>query len=523
MKIPAQSSSLIPHYLRQGWRLWFLGFLLTVPVLVFGVAGTLWLYDRGWLRWVGLGALCIQALVLVLFRRWSKAHGVILPQPSTELPADLAPRDETAWKIVQEYIERINCGELTLTSMDQFWSLGQEILTRIAEFYHPNDKDPLLAVQVPLLFRAIEETARDLATVTADVPFAHRVTIGDAVRGYRLQQKVKPAYDVYRILYPVLNWKNALFQWFVNDRLFDLTKMTLSQWILKWYVDRVGYHAIELYSGKLLVTRRFEGQLPLSAENATVLNAKQNPSEPLRLLVLGQVKAGKSSLVNALFGELRAATDVVPTTAQVAPYVLDRADLGGKVIISDMGGYEDATVPKERLEEALAEAQRSDIVLLVISAVNAARDADQRLLRQIDQHFAARPELRPPLVIVVLSHIDLLRPVREWDPPYNVVLPDAAKAHTIRAAMNAVAGDLAIDSELVVPVCLLPERVYNVDEALVPLLVEVLPDAKRTLLLRSLKTLREQEQWSLLGRQARATGRFLWQLSGTVLKKSVRV
>jgi predicted GTPase len=143
------------------------------------------------------------------------------------------------------------------------------------------------------------------------------------------------------------------------------------------------------------------------------------------------------------------------------------------------------------------------------------------LLRQLDGHFAAHPELRPPLVIVVLSHIDLLRPVREWNPPYNIAAPDSAKAHTIRAAMNAVAADLDIDTALVVPVCLLPDRVYNVDEALVPLLVEILPDAKRTLLLRSLKTLREKEQWTLLGRQARATGRFLWQLGGQVLKKSM--
>jgi len=505
----------------HGWHLWVLGVLFAVPVLVFGTAGAVWLYDRGWLGWVGLGFLSIQALALMLLRRWSRVSGAILPQPSTEMPADLAPRDEAAWKIVQEYIERIDRGELTLTSTDQFWSLGQEILTRVAEFYHPTNKDPLLAVQVPLLFRAIEETARDLARVTADVPFAHRITIGDAVRGYRLQQKVKPAYDVYRALYPVLNWKNALFQWFVTDRLFDLTKETLQQWILKWYVDRVGYHAVELYSGKLLVTHRLESRLPLSVDSATLHSTEQHLSEPLRVLILGQVKAGKSSLVNALFGELRAATDVVPTTAQITSYVLDRADIGGKVIVSDMGGYEDATTPKVRIVEALEEAQRSDVILLVISAVNAARDADRRLLEQIDRHFAARPVLRPPLVIIVLSHIDLLRPVREWNPPYNVALPDAAKAHTIRAAMNAIAAELDIDSELIVPVCLLSGWIYNVDEALVPLLVEVLPDAKRTLLLRSLKTLREQEQWSLLGRQARATGRFLWRLGGEVLKRSV--
>ena len=503
------------------WQLWVIGVLVAVPVLVFGVAGALWFYDRGWLGWAGLGLLSVQALVLMLFRRWIEAPGAVLPQPSTEFPIGFAPRDEAAWKVIQEYVDRIDRGELTLTATEQFWSLGQEILTRVARFYHPDNPEPLLAVQVPLLFRALEETARDLAAITADVPFAHRITIGDAMRGYRFQQKVKPAYDVYRALYPLLNWKNALFQLFVTDRLFNLTKETLSQWILKWYIDRVGYHAIELYSGKLLVTHRLEGRFPLSPGTATAVTAEQKPSEPLRLLVLGQVKAGKSSLVNALFGELRAATDVVPTTAHVTPHVLDRPDLGGKVIVSDMGGYEDATVPKERIAEALAVAQRSDVVLLVISAVNAARDADQRLLGQIEQHFSARSELRPPLVIVVLSHIDLLRPVREWNPPYNVALPDAAKAHTIRAAMNVVAADLAIDSELVVPVCLLPERLYNVDEALVPLLIEVLPEAKRTLLLRSLKTLREQEQWSLLGRQARATGRFLWHLGGEVFKRAV--
>ena len=505
----------------RGWRLWVLGLLLLIPVLVFGGAGALWLYDRGWLGWVGLGFLSLQAFVLLLFRRWSKLPGVMLPQPAPELPADLAPRDEAAWKVVQEYINRVERHELTLESTEKLWSLGQEILTRIAEFYHPQDKDPLLAVQIPLLCRAIEETARDLAAVTAEVPLAHKITIGDAIRGYRLQQKMKPAYDFYKILYPLLNWKNALFQLFVTDRLLDLTKETLQQWILKWYIDRVGYHAIELYSGKLPVTRRVEGRLPLSAESQAVLTAKTEATEPLRMLVLGQVKAGKSSVVNALFGQLRAATDVVPTTAQVTSYILDRADLGGTVIVSDMGGYEDATVPQARLAESLREAQRSDIILLVISAVNAARDADQRLLQRLDEHFAAHPELRPPFVIVVLSHIDLLRPVREWNPPYNVLTPDAAKAHTIRAAMQAVATDLDIDTELVVPVCLLSNRVYNVDEALVPFLVEILPEAKRTLLLRGLKTVRQHEQWQLLGRQAHATGRFLWQLGREVLKKSV--
>ncbi len=158
----------------------------------------------------------------------------------------------------------------------------------------------------------------------------------------------------------------------------------------------------------------------------------------------------------------------------------------------------------------------------MISAVNAAREPDRRLLAQLHDHFATQPALRPPPVVVVLTHIDVLRPRREWTPPYNLVNLDSTKAQTIRGALQAVSTDLRLPLELLVPVCLLPERLYNVEEALVPLLVQVLPDAKRTLLLRSLKTLRQQEEWELLGRQARATGQWLLQLSGEVLHKALQ-
>jgi len=509
----------------RGWRLWILAACLVVPLLTFAVAGSLWLYGRNWLGWAGLLFLCGEALALFLLRRWSRTEGALLPQPPLSLPPEFAPRDEAAWKLVQEYLARIESGEIVLTSHEQFLTLGQEVLERIAGYYRPDDKEPLLAVPVPLLFRAIEETARDMAAATAELPFAHKITIGDALRGYRLQQKLKPAYNAYRLLYPLLNWKNAIFQLFVTDRLFDVTKETLGQWLLKWYVDRVGYHAIELYSGKLLLTRRVNTDSYFSGTSASPSTDKmENPvalSDPLRILILGQVKAGKSSLANALFGELRAATDVVPLTNRVTPYVLEHPGLGAKVILSDMGGYEDPTTPRERVEEALAEAQRSDLVLLVVSAVNVAREPDRQLLAQLRAHFAARRELHPPPVVAVLTHIDLLRPPREWSPPYNIVAPESTKAQAIRGAVDAVAKDLGLAAECVVPVCSLPERLYNVEEALVPLLVEALPEAKRVMLLRSLKTLRQKEQWELLGRQARATGRFLVQLGGEVLKKSL--
>jgi predicted GTPase len=505
------------------WRASLLLLCFVLPLLGIGVAGGLWLYERGWLGWAGLVFLAGETFALLLFRRWGRRREGVLPQPSSALPPTLAPRDEPAWAIVQEYLARVDRQEMVLTSQEQLLALGQEILERVARCYHPHAADPFLAVQVPQLFRAIEETARDLANLTRDVPLAHKITIGDAVRGYQLQQRLKPAYNAYRVLYPLFNWQNALFQMLVTDRLFDVAKQTLGQWLLKWYVDRVGYHAIELYSGRLPLTRRVDSEAYFAASVPAAQSDEPQPvaAGPLRVLILGQVKAGKSSLTNALFGEHRAVTDVLPATVQLTSYMLERAELGATLIVSDMGGYEDPSVPQERLEEAFAEALQSDLIVLVVSAVNAAREPDRRLLTQLREHFATQPELRPPPVVVGLTHIDLLRPPREWAPPYNVVAPDSQKAHSIRGAITAVASDVRLPLECVVPVCLLPERLYNVDEALVPLLIEVLPDAKRTLLVRSLKNLREQEQWEILGRQARATGRFLLRFGGEVLRKMI--
>jgi predicted GTPase len=225
--------------------------------------------------------------------------------------------------------------------------------------------------------------------------------------------------------------------------------------------------------------------------------------------------------VNALFGEVRAAVDVVPTTVRVTPYVLDR--LGGKDAVSllDMGGYDDPTIPQERIDAVLAQALQADCILLVCSALNAAREPDRRLVQSIRDYFSDHPELRPPPLLVALTHIDRLRPPLVWEPPYNIVTPQTPKARSIRGALDAVASDLGLTSMQIIPVCLHAERLYNIEEALMPALVQSLPEAKRTLLVRGLKTMREQEQWTILGRQAQTAGLFLLEIGGEVLQKVV--
>ena len=146
--------------------------------------------------------------------------------------------------------------------------------------------------------------------------------------------------------------------------------------------------------------------------------------------------------------------------------------------------------------------------------MNVARESDKQLLTGLHAHFAAHPALRSPSVIVALTHIDLLRPPLEWSPPYNVATPSSPKRARFSGALDAVAADLDLAPEYMAPVCLLPERLYNVEEVLKPLLSNLLPEANGALLLWNLKTIREQEQWELLWRQAWAAGRFVFAIGG---------
>jgi hypothetical protein len=130
---------------------------------VFGVTGALWLYERHWLGWVGLAFLCSEALLLCLFRRWSRADAALLPHPPAILPPTFAPRDEAAWALVQEYLARIDRGEIVFEALTVLVA-RLEILEAEAAHYNPR-REPLFAVQVPLLWAI--ETAHDLAQATA--------------------------------------------------------------------------------------------------------------------------------------------------------------------------------------------------------------------------------------------------------------------------------------------------------------------------------------------------------------------
>jgi len=112
-------------------------------------------------------------------------------------------------------------------------------------------------------------------------------------------------------------------------------------------------------------------------------------------------------------------------------------------------------------------------------------------------------------MFLVVSHLDRLRPISEWAPPYHLANASSAKAVAIRAAMEAAGGDLGFPEDAIVPACLDPDiGVYNAD-AIWAEIMEQIPDAQRAQLVRTLHDIDRGLDWRKLKDQALNAGRVL--------------
>jgi len=397
---------------------------------------------------------------------------------------------------------------------ERWWELLREVLVAVAKQFHPKSDKPALEVPLPDALQIVELVSHDLRSMLRErVPGSHMLTINDFNRIKRWAGWWQHLYMGYRLLYLGLNPIAALVRE-VRDaatgQMMDLSTDEIQRWATTFCVRRAGFYAIQLYSGQLQVDEEgFQRYVTKESHNQSgdaQQREEQLAGEPLRILVVGQTKAGKSSLINALFGEVRAATDVIPLTAGIEPFVLEREGLP-RAIILDTAGY--AAIKTDSLPELDEALLKTDLVLLACTARSAAREPDRLLLADLKKRFEQNRQRTLPPVVVVLTHIDSLRPFNEWSPPYNLAKPASPKAESIAAAAKAVARDLLLPEDAVVPVCLLPERRYNVDEGLMPAMLAALPSAQRAKLLRTLKQFRDEEYWRLLWQQATNTGRLL--------------
>ncbi len=496
-------------------RLSIVAVCLVLPSLTLVPFGGIWLFQHGYaLYWV-IGA-CLFVIAAFLFQLYLfKRLDIPLrgPRP-VELPEDAAastwtPRENEAWKAVLAVADTVDLSHFA--SWQAFLGLGQQTIEAVAKSLHPEVKEPLWQFTVPEALTLVEQVSLQLKPMVIDnIPFGDRLTVGQVIRIYEWRSLIDIAqrgYDIWRMI-RMLNPATAVTQELrerLSNQMYRWGREELAKRLARGYVKEVGRAAIDLYGGRLRVEPEdLEAHLTEASERDRRAASKVQ-AEPLRLLLGGQVNAGKSSLINALLNEIRAGSDVLPLTSEFTAYELKR-DGVPQALILDSPGLDSLQQPLGKLVE---EAAQADLIIWVASAVRADRELDSRALEAIRAYFAEHSNRRRPPMLLVLSHVDRLRPMQEWKPPYDLADQTSPKAASIRAAIEAAGSDLGFAADDVIPACLDAQAgAYNVD-AVWAAIMELMPEAQRAQLVRTLQEIDRGFDWRKLRTQAVNAGRIL--------------
>ena len=487
------------------WRVVLVLSLIALPFAFLALAGTWYLWFE--LRW-GLTIWCLMTATMAvgyyLGWHWQRKQQLLRPV-YFEPPTHWTERDKEAWQRVEARGKGASAIDpAKFTDLQYYVVVAEEMAKELAAFYHPNAKDPIGNLTIPEILAVIELASHDMAELVDQyLPGGHMLTVNDWLLARKATRLYTTATNLYWAVSALFSPVNTGIR-YVGSTLglskpFQMLQENLLLWFFTAYIHRLGTYLIDLNSGRLRVGAARYRQLrkaatavdgtngPAVVEKADAVDPGVEKVQRITVTLVGQVKTGKSSLINALLGEQRARTDVLPATNDIERYELTTPGVPTKLVLLDTVGFAHTGPRQDQLAVTREAARDSDLLLLVLHARNPARKADLDLLKDLQTWFAARPELKKPPIIAVMTHIDLLSPAMEWSPPYNWQRPVRSKEDNIQQALAAAQSQLGEYLSGIVPVCVVAGKVYGIDEWLWPAIAQRLDEVRGVALLRCIK------------------------------------
>lgn len=406
----------------------WLASLFAIPILCLSFVGLYHIWQAGWgLYFMGLILLCSCLLALPLvYLRYSNKQSKTQPEQETHAvdtgdwvspQQDWSEFDLACWNKLNLTLE--DC-----LQQDASWGRLREhaivLLTESAQAYRGQHHRSVTKITLLELLTLTEVVSRRYRRLLKEhLPYAEKIDIASLQLIYENRDRHQPilklwnVWRVVRLATPAGWLAEARAQ--LYDYFFQEVKADLQHRLKQAFLQEVARVSIDLYSGRyqndLENTPTAQDKIPLSLE-----------PNPLKIACVGQINAGKSTLVNALCRELVTEVSPLPSTSSVNRYVC-RLETVETLLLIDLPGLNGDA---KQLNETLDILMESDVVLWVFKADQPARALDLNAY----QAWQARYELssnrtrKKPPVLGVLTQVDRLQPVREWTPPY----PQASSA-----------------------------------------------------------------------------------------------
>lgn len=409
---------------------------LVIPLLVLAGFGVYSLFSEGrWLLFITILLVCtlLSSLGLLLARR--KVKQAIAPAVEHALEAEAKVPDY--WRERDRAIQRETLPVVSgLLKEEPAWqALPQHALAVVREVagrYHDDARYAQWAFTAPEMLAICEQVSRRYHRVLqAHVPGVEHVrlstlmNLNDQVERYGpLAMKVFKGYRALRMFSPQGVLAEMLTQ--LRGEVFSGLSTELQNRLKYLLLLEVLRAAIDLYGGHFRID---DGQLKPGRVTQKDQEHQAPELDPVRIGLLGQVGAGKSSLINALSDSLRAEVSALPATDGVTVHAC-AVEGAPDLRLIDLPGLDGS---KKVHDLVFEQVRQCDLVLWILKANQPARGLDQAFRRELDAWFAEHPEASPPILIGVLNQIDRLVPAGSWQEPFSLGDGSAAARAVVEA------------------------------------------------------------------------------------------